>query len=169
MFNLASFISNQTDHDFSRGYVFYVAFEDNPYINTGEKGRYLVRSSSLPASQMGVTEANWQGNVYKLGTTNEYSDFTIDFNVDIEDDIRRDFLKWNDVIHEVRDNMHGSPLQYMWTVTLEHLSHTTGEPIMTYKLHMAFPTNIGEMTLDYSAKEIAQFSVTFAYQWHTYE
>jgi len=169
MFNLSSFISNQNGQDFARGYVFYVAFEDCPYITTGEKGRYLVKSSSLPAEQLGQAVANWQGNEYKIATTSEYTDFTVDFNVDPDDSIRTDFVNWKKAAHDVRDNTHGIPPQYMWTITLEHLSHVTGDPVLTYKLQMAWPSNVGELTLDYSAKEIATFSVTFAYQWHTVE
>jgi hypothetical protein len=167
-FNLNNFISNQTNHDFARGYTFYVAFEDSN-ISVGEKGRYLVKSSTLPAEQIEQTVANWQGNEYKIGTTSTYSDFNVDFNVDVKDTIRKDFLKWKEDIHNVKTNIHGIPTNYMKTITLEHLSHTTGEKILTYKLHLAWPSNVGEITLDYSAKEIATFSVTFAYQWHTTE
>jgi len=165
-FSLSGFISNQTNQDFARGYTFYVMFENTSYLDSDD--RFLVKSSSLPASQLGVAEANWQGNVYKLGTTNEYSDFTIDFMVDPQDFIREKFLEWNDDVHKVETNIHGNPPQYMQNIKLEHLDHTTGSPLMTYILWKAFPTNIGEIALDYSAKDLATFSVTFAYQWHEY-
>ena len=166
-FSLSGFISNQTNQDFARGYVFYAMFEGVSFIDNSR--RFLVKSSSLPASQNTPVEANWQGNVYKLATTNEYSDFTIDFNMDVNDALRTEFLTWNDKIHQVKDNVHGIPMEYMQNVKLEHLSHNTGDPIMTYTLWKAFPTNIGELSLDYSAKDIATFSVTFAYQWHEWE
>jgi len=164
-FNLENFIANQQNHDFARGYVFYVTFQ-NP-INTGQNGVYLVKSSSLPANQLGIAESNWQGNTYRIGTTNEYSDFTVEFNMDPSDGIRKDFLEWNRQVHDIETNAHGIPSEYMKTIKLEHLSHYDGSVILTYELHMAYPSNVGEVTLDYSAKEIATFSVTFTYQWHT--
>jgi hypothetical protein len=164
-FNLEGFISNQESRDFARGYTFYVAFEDSN-ISVGEKGRYLVKSSTLPAEQIEQTVANWQGNEYKIATTSTYSDFNVDFNVDIEDKIRIDFLKWKRDIHNIKNNKHGHPENYMKTITLEHIDHRTGDTILVYKLHKVWPSNIGEITLDYSAKELATFSVTFAYQWH---
>jgi len=166
-FNLAGFISNLNKSDLSRGYVFYLHFNNTGFLD--DAARYLVKSSSLPAQTIDITEANWQGNVYKLGTTNTYSDFTVDFNVDIQDDLRTKLFKWSEDIHKVDDNMHGEPTNYMKDFTIEHLSHTSGKPILTYTMHKAFPTTVGEMSLDYSAKDIATFSVTFAYQWHTVE
>ncbi len=163
-FSLSSFISNQTNQDFARGYTFYVMFENVQYLSAND--RFLVKSSSLPASTLGTAEANWQGNTYKLATTNEYTDFTVDFMVDPKDNIREKFLKWNDDIHEVKTNVHGDPLKYMQNIKLEHLDHTTGNPLLTYTLWKAFPSNIGEIALDYSAKDLATFSVTFTYQWH---
>jgi len=165
-FSLSGFISNQSNQDFARGYTFYIMFDSIDYLDASD--RFLVKSSSLPASQLGVTETNWQGNIYKLATTNEYSDFTVEFNVDPKDYIRYNLLNWVDKIHEVKTNIHGTPKEYMQNIRLEHLDHTSGSPILTYTLWKAFPTNVGEMTLDYGSKEVATFSVTFAYQWHEY-
>ena len=38
-----------------------------------------------------------------------------------------------------------------------------GDPIMKYKLISAWPNTIGEMSLDYSSKEVATFDVTLKY------
>lgn len=162
-FNLSGFINHT--HDFSRGYTFYLQFVNTTYL--GETPTYLVKSSSLPAQTIETTEANWQGNVYKLGTTNSYTDFTVDFNVDIKDDLRKSLYEWSRNIHDVISNHHGDPSIYMQNFTIEHIDHKTGTPIITYTMHQAFPTTVGEMSLDYSTKDIATFSVTFAYQWHT--
>ena len=159
-FDLSAFIGKNLD--FARGYTFYCTL---PTPITGERAKYLVKSTALPDSTIGVTEANWQGNVYKLGTTHEYGDFTVSFNVDIVDNIRKQFLKWAKKIHDVETNKHGSPGQYMQDITLEHLNHNTGNMILEYKLVKAWPSSVGEMTLDYSAKDLATFNVTFAYQY----
>lgn len=43
-----------------------------------------------------------------------------------------------------------------------HLN-SQGDPIMKYKLVSAWPSTVGEMTLDYSSKEVATFDLTFKF------
>ena len=168
MFNLDAFIG--ANADFSRGYTFYATVR-GPYMKPDDK--YLVRSSRLPTSVTDQAELNWQGMKYKIGTTQSYSDFTISYQVDVRDDIRYAYETWmNRDIHNPTTNQHGIvggfTGGYLGEVVLEHISHTDLErPIMTYKLRGAWPINIGELALDYSAKDVATFDVTFAYQYHT--
>lgn len=166
-FNLQSYIS--TAKDFSRGYVFYASVSGGGFASNNED-KYFVRSSSLPASAIEQATTNWQGNAYKLGTTNTYADFTITYNVDINDNLRERYEEWNRSIHDVQTNNHGMlnglNVGYLGEVFLEHLSHRDGSIIMTYKLVGAWPSSIGELALDYATKDVAQFTVTFTYQYH---
>lgn len=163
-FDLNSFVS--ANMDYSRGYTFYATVQKGGF----EGHRHLVKSSTLPASTIGVSEVNWQGNKYKIGNTQEFTEFTISYNVDITDDIRKKYLEWmRDGIHNVETNIHGDPKGYMFDITLEHLSHRTGDVILTYKLIQAWPSSITAMTLDYGSKEVATFDVSFQYQYFTTE
>ena len=159
-FDLNSFIGENSD--FARGYTFYINVDG--FI--GEYGKYLVKSSRLPVSTTPVAEVNWQGNKYKIGTTQEFQEFTVTYNVDPDDLIRKDYVNWMTNIHNPLTNIHGDPERYMSDVYLEHLSHRSGSPIMVYKLVKAWPSSVGELSLDYGTKEIAYFDVTFNYQWH---
>jgi len=158
-FNLNDFIS--ANRDFARGYTFMI---NVPKV--GSRGTFLVKSSRLPTSTIPVAEVNWQGNKYKLGTTQEFAEFTVTYNVDPENEIRRDYLIWEKQIHNAEDNIHGDPANYMQDIILTHLSHRDGSVIMEYKLVYAWPSSIGELSLDYGTKEVASFDVTFNYQWH---
>jgi len=160
-FSLDSFIGE--NRDFARGYTFYILV---PVLGGEEFSKRLVKSSRLPTSTIPIAEVNWQGNKYKLGTTQEYSEFTVTYNVDPQDEIRRAFLEWVSSIHRVSDNIHGDPTTYMRDITLYHIGHRDGSVIMEYKLAYAWPSNIGELSLDYGTKEVASFDVTFNYQWH---
>lgn len=163
-FNLDGFIG--ANKDLARGYTFYINVQN--YNVQGETQKYLVRSSSLPTSTVTPAETNWQGNVYKLGTTQEFADFTVTYSVDINDDIRKNYEDWLKNIHNPETNLHGPPAEYMADIQLEHVSHRDGSVIMTYNLVLAWPTVVGEMALDYSSKDLATFEVTFAYQYHTF-
>jgi hypothetical protein len=159
-FDLNSFIGE--NRDFARGYTFYATVAGH------EEHTKLVKSTRLPTSTIPVAEVNWQGNKYKLGTTQEYSEFTITYNVDPEDEVRKFYLQWVEGIHNVRNNLHGDagPGGYMRNLILRHISHRSGATIMRYVLWYAWPSSIGELSLDYGTKEIASFDVTFNYQYH---
>lgn len=160
--------------DFARGYLFYV-FIDWPSgtLKGGldsDKTRYLVRSTNLPSSAVEVATTNWQGNAYKLGTTQTFEDFTITFNVDIGDNIRHSFLKWTELIHNAVNNEHGKPQEgnpYMKEVRIWHLNQEKGDPVMDYRLVGAWPSTVGQIALDYATKDVATFDITFTYQYHT--
>jgi len=167
---LQNFMSN--NQDFARGYVFYVFI--TPFGAGGtsqDQIKYLVKSSNLPSSSITVAETNWQGNVYKLGTTQEFSDWTVSFLVDPDDAIRRTFVEWSRLIHDPESNYHGNPGNgnsgYLQDIRVMHLKHYFGTPNMEYKLIGAWPSVVGEMSLDYGAKDMATFDVTFQYQYHT--
>lgn len=160
-FNLDEFIS--ANADYARGYTFYINVI-NQWIP--EQTKFLVRSASLPASTVTPAEVNWQGNVYKIGTTQEFSEFTVSYSVDVNDAIRKGYEDWMFYIHDPELNQHGDPAVYMTDIVLEHISHSAGDLIMEYKLIKAWPSSIGEMALDYSSKETATFDVTFTYQYH---
>lgn len=80
------------------------------------------------------------------------------------------------IIHNPETNVHGAPTEvggnvpvggvpYFGRVVLEHLGEA-GQTIMKYGLVGAFPSTVGELTLDYSARDVAVFTVTFTYQHH---
>lgn len=164
-FNLDAFIS--ANADYARGYTFYINVQSGWVAS--EQQRFLVKSSVLPAATVTPAEVNWQGNAYKIGTTQEYAEFTVNYNVDVNDTIRKGYEEWVKYIHDPSTNSHGDPNQYMVDVELDHISHASGDLIMKYVLVKAWPSNIGEMTLDYASKETATFSVTFTYQYHLTE
>jgi len=162
-FSLDKFIG--ANSDFARGYTFYVTINGNGFSDTD---KYLVKTSSLPAGTIEMIETNWQGNKYKLAGTQDYTDFTISFNVNTgTGNIRNRFVKWQESIHDTSDNSHGSPVDYMSDITVEHLNHINGEVVTEYKLIKAWPTSVTELTLDYADKAVSTFDVTFTYQRHT--
>jgi hypothetical protein len=166
-FDLRSFMSK--NKDFARGYTFYATISNAPIAGLNESDkRYLVKTSSLPVGTVNPIETNWQGNKYKLGGVQEFTDFTIGFNIDPKkDNVRTQFVQWQNIVHNPQTNMHGNPDEYMADLKLEHLSHLDGSIIAVYQLIKAWPTTVSEVSLDYAGAEVATFDVTFAYQYHT--
>ena len=131
---------------------------------------YFVRGASLPASTVEPATTSWQGNAYKVGTTQTFEDFTVTFNVDVADQVHQTMTRWVHLVHNANSNLHGLPGPggggYMMDIYVHHLNHNTGLPINVYTLHGAWPTSVGAMALAYDTKELAQFEVTFSYQYH---
>jgi hypothetical protein len=152
--------------DFARGYTFYIQMSPPGGGMGSSPLMYYVRSSNLPASTIEQATTSWQGNAYKVGTTQTFEDFTVTFNVDIDDAVHKTMTAWTHLVHNANTNQQASPTQYMSDIVVDHLDHQSGGTINRYTLHEAWPTAVGQMALAYDAKDLAQFEVTFAYQYH---
>lgn len=153
---------------FARAYLFNVYFDSAPVPIQGGENQvaYLVRSSSLPESTIDPIEVPWQGQTYKIGSTHTFSEWECTFNVDMAANVRRQMEAWMHQIHEPSSNLQGIPDAYFGSVRLELLS-VAAVPVMQYVLHQAWPSSIGALELAQDSKDVAQFSVTFNYNWHT--
>lgn len=146
--------------DMARQYTFVVLL-NNPFGSLGtESTKYLVTASSLPGSTIEPIDIPWQGNLLPLATTHTYDDWNITFRCDAQALVRKDFLNWHTGIHDSKTNVHGAPSAYMRDQEVWQLN-TNGDPILKMKLVGAWPTQITEMTMDYTAKDVATFDVTF--------
>ena len=171
--------------DYARPYLFYVSIDELPpglndkFFTVGgasdrmgnmegrsNQRQFLVRSTSLPASQIDQIPIAYQGLTYKIGSTHTFADWSCTYNIDGNSDIRHFFLQWASLIHNPITNRHCSPSRYFGKVFLSHVNGH-GQTIQEYKLIGAWPSTVGEVSLDYSEKgNVASFQVTFQYQWH---
>ena len=151
--------------DFARGYLFYAEVIPPSGIGIQSNHPYLVKSASLPKQTIEVSEVDWQGNKFKFANTSTFDTFAITFRSDDVQSLRREFLGWMNKIHNPVSNVHGYPGDYMGTVDLTQLN-PQGDPIMSYKLVNAFPSDVAEIGLDYGTKDPSEFAVTFTYQYH---
>ena len=158
--------------DYARAYLFKVYFTGNTPIGaiTGDTlTSYLVRTTSLPESTIEAIEVPYQGQVQKIASTHTFAEWTITFNFDVAAELRRDFLRWQRLIHNPVTNEHGTPNNYYGTIKAELLGGNTWNtelPIMTYTLQHVWPSSVGALELVQDNKDIAQFDVTFTYNWH---
>ena len=160
-FNLDDMIGKYKD--FARGYLFYVKVTSPVGIQRDHP--YLVSTASLPAQSLETTSTNWQGNEYKFATVNTFDTFEITFKADVVHELRTNFLTWMKQIHDPVSNIHGNPADYFGQVDMTQLN-SSGVGIMDYSLINAFPSAVGEISLDYGTREISTFTVTFTYQYH---
>ena len=165
-FNIENFKANFDGG--ARQYLFYFlpTFPGGVSAPDMEKASYLVRATSLPETTLEEIVVNWQGYDFKMAGKYTYADFTVTFNVDVNAEIRKGYENWMELIHHPETNVHSYVSEYMITQNLQLLGYD-GNPIMTYQLHNAWPKTVGAVTLEYATNDVAQFDVTFSYQWHT--
>jgi len=152
-----------TLHQGARTYLFY--WYPKLHVGDANIGRKLVRSTSLPTSTVKVAEVPWQGYTYKIGAQQEFGEWTVNVNMDAQDELRKWLLNWVNDIHDPSTNIHGIPKNYMHHQDVALLNPKTLTPEYRYKLMYAWPSAIGEVSLDYSGAEVATYDITFQYQW----
>lgn len=157
--DINSFISNV--QDVARQYLFMIYLSG---VSFPGNYQYLVSSTTMPPQTIDPLEVNWQGQIIKYGTTHTWDDWTVTFKVDARADIHKRFTEWSNMIHQPETGVHGAPATYMAHQRVQMLD-STGAPIREFQLRSAWPQSVGEITLDYSAKETATFDVTFSYQY----
>ena len=157
--------------DGARGYLFYVTpmFPSVKGINSdNEDMAYLVRSTSMPSISIAELQAQWQGSTYKVGGPQQFSNWTLDFHVDINATIYDKYNKWVSYIHDPGTGTHGDPSLYMVDQPIQLLDGVSSGEIFisAVELYGAFPTQISDIRLDHGSKDFATFSVTYSYQYH---
>lgn len=162
-FNLDDFMG--TYGDLARNYLFYCRVSQPAAGIAWERDFvYLVKSTSLPTRTIEELPVNWQGNIYKLASTSTFAEQTIEWNVDINSNVRSALLEWSKLIHNPETNVHGNPNEYMGRIELQHLDGE-GNPISQFSLIKCWPSEVGEIAVSYDSKEIATFSTTWSYQY----
>jgi len=177
-FDINSFKSNFSGG--ARAYLFMWTPEFPTAISTvmeSAKVPYLVRATSLPEDSVEEIIVNWQGADFKMAGKRTFTDWTITLNTDKKALIRQDFNSWIQLIHQIDESathLYGTPgdggstANYFTTQILQMLDYD-GVPINTLKLVGTWLKSVSPITLDYSSMDIAQFDITFTYQYHVLE
>ena len=153
--------------DYARAYLFEIWISTAPVPITGGEtfASYLVRSSSLPESTIEAIEIPYQGQVQKIASTHTFAEWTVTFNLDMAAELRRNFLRWQKYIHDPVTNTHNVPRAY-YGVAKANLLGGQGQVIQEYTLKDVWPSAVGALDLAQDSKDVAQFDVTFTYNWH---
>lgn len=134
--------------------------------------RFLCQISSIPASQVGVIEVPYFGKKAKFAGDRTFANLTVTIFNDENFEVRRALEIWSQAItaHQTSlsqfdgGNISGG---YATDGTVTQYSRNLGgSAIAAYKFVGMFPTNLGEIALDWeSADQFEKFTCEFAYQY----
>ncbi len=145
-----------------------------PAIVTGtgdvaRKAQFLCFSTTLPGSQLGIAMANYRGREVPLAGERTFNPWSINVYNDTDFSIRDAFENWMGKINDVKENTGvTNPMLYTSQLTVKQLDRNNAT-IKTYTIYDAWPTNIGEIQLDFGANtQLESFPVQFVYtHWTT--
>ena len=153
----------------ARGSLFQVTFT-NPANGVADiKVPFLVRSSQIPESSVGVIEVPYFGRKVKLAGDRTFGDWSVTVINDEDFLIRNAMEEWSNRINSLQTNLRSfgsaAPLLYKSTAEVTQFSKT-GVPIRSYKFNGIFPTTISAIDLNWGDTDaIEEFQVTFQYDW----
>lgn len=165
-FSINSFKSLVSTTDFARPALFQVFISTPPGVAPLIPfSPFLVRSASLPASQVGQISIPYGGRNIKIAGERQYGDWSTTVMNDEGFIVRNAVESWIDIINQRTTNFRAFPSEYKVDLTVAQYSKK-GPPLKLVKLVGCFPTAISEIALDWaSADAIEEFSITWSYDY----
>lgn len=128
--------------------------------------RFLAKSASLPAQTVADIPVNFRGREVHFAGERSFQPWSIEVYNDNNFAVRNAFESWIDTIQNAEStNGTLNPSQYQVDMEVAQLDRND-KVIKTYTFYNAWPTNVGQIQLDWDANNsIELFSVDFTYNY----
>ena len=127
---------------------------------------FMCKGAQLPQSLIEEVPISFRGRILKIAGERSFEPWSVTVLNDTDFGTRDAMERWMNGINGHTTNVGlVNPVDYQADLIVEQLDRD-GSSIKRYDFRGAFPTNVGEIDLDYdTAGQIEQFVVTFAYQY----
>ena len=133
---------------------------------------FLVRATTLPASELGTIQIPYFGRKYKIAGDRTFAPWQVTVMNDEDFAIRHAMEEWNYSINTYESNLNiaggggagsGAPLFYKSTAEVRQFSKT-GQVLRVYRFNGIFPEVVSTIDLDWNTTDtIEEFQVQFQY------
>jgi hypothetical protein len=132
---------------------------------TGAGTRLVVKSAKLPASKRTTLELQYKGRKIPFpGTVEDDTNMSFTFYNDIHFFHRNALQIWSQNIRTTQTNIGRYPNELYGTIKIfQH--DQMGNVLKIAKLVNAFPSEVGEIALDWDSEDIETFDASFNYQY----
>ena len=150
-----------------------------------EKMRFMIKASSLPASNVNTIPIPFRGREFKIAGDRSFEPWTVTVLNDTDFQIRRTFERWMNILNKHEDNAGIiNPADYMRNMRVLQLGRAslsnaqdsspvtaTEHPVhASYQFMDAWPSEVSSIDLSYDTTDtFEEFTVTFQYQWYDIE
>ncbi|MBF84623.1 MAG: phage tail protein [Acidobacteria bacterium] len=147
--------------DFARPNLFKVEI---PYL--GRNFEFKCRAASMPASTTGEVIVSYQNRKIKLGGDRTFDQWSITVYNDDQHDTRQQFIDWHNQVHGLDNNITGETPETYKKEAVVRQYNRRGQVTRSYTIYGLFPTNVGEIALDWDTNdEIQTFEAQMSYDW----
>jgi hypothetical protein len=171
-FNIDQFRANGLTGGGARPSLFDVEITNFPLITqtAGQKFQFTCSASEIPAATIGSIDVAYFGRQIKLAGDRTFADWTVTVQNDEDYQVRSMFETWSNSINQLVANKqlpvgNGNNGYKSADAIIRQYGRSGSDNILrSYKMVGIFPTNIGNMALDWDAtNRIQTFDVTFSY------
>lgn len=127
-------------------------------------GQFLVKSTQLPASTIGVIEQPFRGRVFKVVGDRTFAEWTVTFINDTGFELRDAFEQWSNFLVSHEENLGAESYEEMFRDAKVFQLNRQGKRIKEYKFTDLWVSEVGviELAQD-SSNTIEEFAVTLQY------
>ena len=132
----------------------------------------LVKAAAIPASTIAPLTTNYMGRAIKMPGFRTFDTWTVTVMNDEDMKARGQIIKWMQTIGGAlrgsRSETFGGPAEILakseGDATITQLG-VDGKAKQTWKVFQMWPTELGEIALDWSSDAIEEYTVAFAYDY----
>lgn len=156
----------------ARANQFFVALSFPSYVTLGgvaaAQGSFLVNATTLPGSIITNTPVQYRGRQVNLAGERIFNPWSVQVLNDVSFNIRNAFERWMAGINDLQNNNgRTNPRDYQANITVTQLDRNNN-PLKIYTLHSAYPTNLGDIALNYGSNDVVEeYPVEFTFQHFT--
>lgn len=147
--------------DFARPNLFEVEI---PFL--GRDFKFKCKAASMPPAFTDKVTIGYQNKKIKLGGDRTFEDWTITVYNDIEHDVRKQFLQWQNLVHAQDRRIYGENPDTYKKEALVRQFNRQGDETEVNTMFGVWPTSVGEIALDWDDNNsVETFEVVLSLDW----
>ena len=170
-FSVSTFKTNVLKTDLQRPSLFKINI--NSTVTTqafSNDEALLVKAAAVPAANIAALPINYAGRAYKLTGFRTYDTWTTTIINDEGFSARKKIMNWmyriSGAADGTRADVTGGPGGLGDGIIT--LIGTDGADKQSWKMHFMWPTELGEISLDWSSDAVEEYTCTWAYDYWTH-
>jgi len=129
--------------------------------------KFMIKTTSFPQSTITANEIAYMGRTINIPGNRESQQWTTELYNDEDHKIRGLLLKWMNKINMHHDNKRDPNMialkDYTGSLSVDQQTKTQDTPTNTIVFKNAWPSEIGEISLDWETNELQTYEVTWEF------
>ena len=135
-----------------------------------DSGNILVKAAAVPASNIAALPVNYAGRTYKMTGFRTYDTWTTTIIADEDFTTRKSIMNWMYSISGASDGLRSANFgdaSHVGDATITLLDQA-GADKQSWNFVNLWPTELGEVAVDWSSDAIMEYTCTWAYDYWTH-